>query len=410
MTNFLNKSGDVRITNALVFDGQDPELVERDVIIRDGLIVSADEDDQDGVIAGPIIDARGGVVTPGFIDAHFHAYAESLNMWRNESRLPSYLALVGAGRLRRALGRGFTTVRDVAGGDIGLHRAIELGLIDSPRYFYSGAALSQTGGHGDPTAQDATLCFHGGPTLEVVDGADNLRVAVRTRLRSGAHAIKIMASGGVISPVDPIRIPQYSAEEIQAVTDEAIRQQSYVVAHAYSSAAIEHVVANGVRSVEHGNLLNAETAAIMATHGAFLVPTLITYDAMNRRGVEYGLTDVGLAKNSEVLEYGRNAIELASQAGVSVGFGSDLMGDLEDEQLGGLRLQAEVVGVLETLRSVTSVNAALLRKDSLGRIRPGGVGDVLIFAGNPLERAELLWDESSRIVVQAGVRVGTASS
>lgn len=155
-------------------------------------------------------------------------------------------------------------------------------------------------------------------------------------------------------------VPQYSAEEIQVVTAEAARRGSYVAAHAYSPEAIRHSIDNGVRSIEHGNLLDADTAVAMAAAGAFLVPTLITYDAMDRRGGQLGMPAVSRQKNSEVLEAGRKAVELARGDGVRVGFGTDLMGPLE-EQLGGLRVQIEVDGVFPALQSATSVNADLLR-------------------------------------------------
>jgi imidazolonepropionase-like amidohydrolase len=402
MTRFRTRGGSIRIRNGLLFDGTSASLIARDLVIRDGVMLDADEPAPAGI---PEIDARGGVVTPGFIDAHLHAYAVSLNLLHNETRHLSYVALLARKRLGAALRRGFTTVRDVAGGDAGLHAAIEEGLFTSPRYFYTGAALSQTGGHGDATAPDDTLCFHGGPGLEIVDGAEALRVAVRSRLHGGAHAIKIMASGGVTSPSDPLMIPQYSLEEIRAVTEEAGRRGSYVAAHAYSSEAIQHALRGGVRSIEHGNLLDDETARAMAGAGAYLVPTLVTYDAMSRHGSELGMTAVGLAKNAEVLDQGRIAIERANAAGVPVGFGSDLMGELETEQLQGLRLQSEVAGVLQLLRSVTSVNAALLRNDRLGRIGPGAVGDVLIFDGNPFDEPLLLWDDRRPRVVLDGVPV-----
>lgn len=397
MTRFRGRGGSVRIRDGLVFDGDSATLSERDVVVRDGVILGVGED---APADAAVIDARGGLVTPGFIDAHLHAYAVSLNLLRNETRHLSYIALVARQRLGAALRRGFTTVRDVAGGDAGLHAAIEEGRFSSPRYLYTGAALSQTGGHGDPTAPDDTLCFHSGPSLEIVDGVDALRVAVRSRLRGGAHAIKIMASGGVISPSDPLKIPQYSLEEIRVVAEEAARRGSYVAAHAYSPDAIRHALQGGVRSIEHGNLMDAATAKVMAEAGAYLVPTLATYDAMARHGESVGMTRVGLAKNAEVLDQGRVAIERAREAGVPVGFGSDLMGELETEQLQGLRLQSEVTGVLELLRSLTSVNAALLRDDRLGRIRPGAAGDILVFDGNPFDDPSLLWrDERPRVVL-----------
>ena len=179
-----------------------------------------------------------------------------------------------------------------------------------------------------------------------------------------------------------------------------------MAAHAYSPDAIQVAAENGVRSIEHGNLLDAATAAVMAERGAFLVPTLVTYDAMERRGAELGLAPVAQAKNREVLDAGRTAIGLARAAGVRIGFGTDLMGALEDEQLAGLRLQAEVEGPLALLRAATSVNAELLGRDDLGRIGPGAAADLLVLDGDPLRDPLVLWGgPERRAVFQGGIRV-----
>ena len=396
------------IVNGLVFDGVNDELTETSVHVVNGRIAELDNTPRP---AERVIDARGRSVLPGLIDAHCHAYGIDLDMLALESRPLSYVALTAARRLGAALSRGFTTVRDPAGGDAGLARAIREGLLPSPRYLWLGPALSQTGGHGDARDADSEVCGCNTHSVEVVDGVDPLRLAVRDRFRRGAHAIKIMTSGGVVSLTDPIRIPQYSAEEVRAVCDEARRRGSYVASHAYSPEAIRHAVDNGVRSVEHGNLLDAETAEVMAAAGAFLVPTLAAYDAMERRGAEVGMAAVSRRKNSEVLEAGRKAVELARAAGVRVGFGTDLMGVLEDEQLHGLRLQVEVDGPLLALRSATSVNADLLNRTDLGRVQEGCVADLLIVDGNPIEHPPVLWGSpSQRTVVQRGVVVhdGTA--
>lgn len=387
------------ITNALVFDGTSSELVEGSITIVDGVVQEIGR----ATAGGRTIDAGGRVVVPGLIDAHFHAYAISLEGMKNERAPLSYSALAGARRLRSALSRGFTTVRDVAGGDIGLSNAIEQGLVVSPRYLFTGPALSQTGGHGDPRSADVDVCFSHGHVCEIVDGVDNLRKAVRERFRTGSHAIKIMASGGVMSLTDPLRLPQYSAEEIRAVTDEAARRGSYVAAHAYSPEAIQHAVLNGVRSIEHGNLLDAETAQLMVRNDSYLVPTLVAADAMERRGEEAGLNAVSQSKNAELLTAGKEALSLAHAAGVNIGFGSDLMGPLEDDQLIGVRLQIEVLGVLQALRAMTAVNADLLQDPTLGRLAPGSVGDAVILDGNPFDDPAALWDESRpRVVIMAG--------
>lgn len=395
----MSRTVTLTVTNALIFDGASAELVEGSLAMSGGFVTAVGDVPADG----EVLDAGGKVVVPGLIDAHFHAYAVGLGGFEVERGPLSYAALAGSLRLGKALRRGFTTVRDVAGGDIGLAKAVREGLFASPRYLFTGPALSQTGGHGDPRAEDLDLCFSHGHMCQVVDGVEELRKAVRERFRTGAHAIKIMTSGGVVSLTDPIRVPQYSPAEIRAVTEEAARRNSYVAAHAYSPEAIRHSVENGVRSIEHGNLLDAETAELMARHGAYLVPTLAAYDAMDRLGEGFGLHPVSQAKNAQVLSAGKDAIGLALAAGVKVGFGSDLMGVLESEQLAGVRLQVQAAGVLETLRSMTGVNAEILQDPMLGHLGVGAHADAVILDGNPFEDDSVLWDESRpRTVIQGG--------
>ncbi|REJ08695.1 amidohydrolase family protein [Microbacterium bovistercoris] len=388
------RSGSLTITGAHVWDGA--TFAARDVHIADGRVVAAPASD------AATLDGSGYWLIPGLIDAHFHAYATSMDGFENERGPLSYAALNGARRLSRALSRGFTTVRDVAGGDIGLAQAIDADLFDSPRYHFTGPALSQTGGHGDPRAAHVDVCFSHGHMCEVVDGVDNLRLAVRNRLRTGAHAIKVMASGGVFSLTDPIRVPQYSQEELRAVVEEATRRGSYVCAHAYSSEAVQHAVAAGIRSIEHGNLIDRETAERMADAGAFLVPTLAAYDAMDRRGASIGLNATSLAKNTEVLTKGQDAVRIAHEAGVRVGFGSDLMGDLEDDQLAGVRLQVEASGAAATLRSMTAVNAELIGDSALGHLGEGAYGDAVLLTSDPLADPSALWEQDARVAVVRG--------
>ncbi|AOS63765.1 metal-dependent hydrolase family protein [Actinoalloteichus hymeniacidonis] len=402
MTNARNAAtGTITVVGARIFDGERILDDASEISVVDGAIA---EVGKDLPRTGEIFDAGGRTVSPGLIDAHFHAYGTSIDVMAIESSPLSYVSLVGADRLTRALFRGFTTVRDVAGGDAGLAKAIDAGYVTAPRYLYTGPALSQTGGHGDPRQGDLDHCVAHAHLSEVVDGPDSVRRAVRERFRTGAHAIKIMASGGVVSPTDPIQYLQYHADEVRAATEEAARRGSYVAAHAYPPEAIIHAVENGVRTIEHGNLLDERAAAIMAEQGAYLIPTLVAYDAMERRGASIGLSDVGQIKNRQVLAAGKEAIRIARAAGVPVGFGSDLMGELEDDQLIGLRLQVDVDGVLETLRAATTVNARAIQRPDLGKIEQGHTGDLVIFDGDPFTDASLLWEETKpRTVIQRGV-------
>jgi imidazolonepropionase-like amidohydrolase len=300
-------SGDLFINNALIFDGHNKELVEGSIFIQNGVIEGVGKIAKpDYLQADQVIDAKGRVVTPGFIDNHFHAYGIGFDMLSIEGRPKSFVALKARLRLENALKRGFTTVRDVAGGDIGLASAITQGLILSPNYYYTGAALSQTGGHGDLRNPEFDVCCADSHPVEIVDGVDNLLKATRERLRRGAHAIKLMVSGGVVSLTDPIAIPQYSEEEIRAVTSETARRGSYVCAHAYSPEAIIHAVKNGVRSIEHANLLDEESANFVKKNNAVIVPTLVTYKAMAMHGKDIGMSKISLEKNAQVLDAGLN--------------------------------------------------------------------------------------------------------
>ncbi|GAA1776118.1 amidohydrolase family protein [Leucobacter iarius] len=391
------RTGSLNIVGAHVWDGE--AFVDREVHIIEGHVA-------DGPAEGAeTLDAAGRWLVPGLIDAHFHAYATSMDGMENERGPLSFTAINGTRRLERALRRGFTTVRDVAGGDIGLARAIDADLFDAPRYHFTGPALSQTGGHGDPRAPHIDVCFSHGHMCQVVDGVENLRLAVRDRLRTGAHAIKIMTSGGVFSLADPLPIPQYSPEEVRVVTEEAKRRGSYVAAHAYSSEAVLHSIENGVRSIEHGNLIDSATAVRMAELDAFLVPTLAAYDAMDRRGAGIGLNAISLAKNAEVLSRGQEAVRIALAAGVRVGFGTDLMGDLEDDQLRGVRLQIEASGAAATLRAMTEVNAELIGDPALGHLGTGAYGDALLLSADPIAEPAALWEEDARVSVVRGGRV-----
>ena len=251
--------------NAMIFDGVSAELREGCVRVTAGTITEISEGPEPG---DRVIDCHGRVVVPGLIDAHLHAYGSRLSLLEIETSPLSYLAL------------------------------------------FCGAALSQTGGHGDPRPPELGCCLGGG----------------------------------------------HMAEEIRVVAEGAARRGSYVAAHAYSPDAIGVAVANGVRSIEHGNLLDAPTAALMAERGAFLVPTLVTYDAMERRGAELGLAPVAQAENREVLDAGRTAIGLAREAGVRIG--------------------------------------------------PGAAADLLVLDGDPLRDPSVLWGgPDRRAVFQGGTRV-----
>lgn len=357
-----------------------------------------------------VIDLCGKTVMPGLIDCHVHVLASLANLGLNAVQPNVLVALRAVPIMKAMLERGFTTVRDAGGADWGLSQAIETGLVPGPRIFPSGKALSQTGGHGDfrPRADVLEPCscaFRAGAIARVADGVDAVRLAVREEIQKGATQIKIMASGGVASPTDPIGNTQYSEDEIRAIVAEAEAAQTYVMAHAYTGRAITRAVRCGVRTIEHGNLVDRAAARVMREHGAFVVPTLVTYDALARDGARLGLPAESVAKIETVRQAGRDSLAIYAEAGVPMGFGSDLLGEMHQDQSDEFRIRAALLGNLEAIRSATSIAAAILQREGeLGTVRAGALADLIAVDGNPLADIGLLGGQGKHLamVMQAG--------
>jgi imidazolonepropionase-like amidohydrolase len=356
------------------------------------------------------IDLRGLTLMPGLIDAHVHCAITTLNLAAMTSK-PLTLVAHEAGRvLSGMLRRGFTTVRDAGGADWGLAQAVERGLVEGPRIFYSGRVLSQTGGHGDftPREEPPRLCacqIHTSGFSHVADGVPAVRKAAREELRRGATQVKIMASGGVASPSDPIWNVQYSAEEMRAIVEEAEGWRTYAMAHAYTPEAIRRAVDAGVRTIEHGNLIDRACADHMRARGAFLVPTLVTYFAIDELGRKLGFPAVSQAKVKDVLDRGLASLEIAAAAGVPMGFGTDLLGETHDQQSREFQLRGEALSPADVIRSATVVNARILnRVGELGVVAAGALADLIVLEGDPLASLAVLAEPEKhlRAVMKAG--------
>ena len=361
-----------------------------------------------------VIDGGGRTLMPGLIDCHVHVTFSATNLALLAQTPNTTLALRALPILRGMLRRGFTTVRDAGGADWALKQAIEDGMdgtVVGPRLFVSGPALSPTGGHGDFRPRSDRLLPIGCrcqrlASTRVVDGVDDVRRAVRELLQMGADQIKIMSSGGVASPTDPVNALGYSLDETRAIVDEAAARHTIVLAHAYTPEAIRRAVECGVRSIEHGNLIDAPTAALMAERGAVAVPTLITYEALARDGVRLGLGAESVAKVEQVRAAGLSSLEVFKAAGVKLAFGTDLLGGSHDLQSEEFLIRAQVQSNLEVLQSATLIGAELLgQADRLGEIAPGACADLLLVDGNPLDDLACLTGQGERIplVMQGGL-------
>ncbi|MCP3911304.1 MAG: amidohydrolase family protein [Actinomycetia bacterium] len=377
------------IVNGNLLDTDSMTIVgERHVTIEDDRIVEVSESSPT-VESDLTIDARDKFVLPGFIDAHVHHVITTMDFPRLLRLSATELAL-GMARLAEAtVRRGFTTVRDTGGDVGGLIRAIDTGLCDGPRIVGAGRALSQTGGHGDfdPSASTGFCAceVHSNHLSHVADGPDAVRRAARTELRTGSEFIKIMSSGGVASPTDPFDAIQYTAEEIRAVTVETDHRHTYTTSHAYQPDAIALAIESGVRCIEHGNLIDDQTAARMAELDVTMVPTLITYRALAEMGPKVGLPVRNQEKNQGVFERGQRSIEIARKAGVELGFGTDLLGEAQPWQNREFAIRAELETAEQVLDSMYRVNARLChRTGEIAVIADGAMADVLVASADPL--------------------------
>jgi imidazolonepropionase-like amidohydrolase len=405
MTALLIRSGRVLDVQTLRY------LPDTSLLIRDGRIEAMGP--QLPLPEGAtVMDARGKTVMPGLIDCHVHVVASRLNLGEVQ-RMPNVLAtLASLPILQGMLMRGFTTVRDAGGADAAIAEATRTDMIPGPRIFPSGKALSQTGGHGDFRMRTDILepcaCSQKvGSLARVVDGVDAVRAAIREELLRGATQIKIMASGGVASPSDPIHYLGFSADEIHAAVEEASNAGTYVLAHAYTARAIRRAVELGVRTIEHGNLVDEDAARVMAEHGAFMVPTLITYEALANEGAKYGLPQASVDKIESVRGAGLKALETLARAGVRMGLGSDLLGESHRLQSDELRIRAQVLGAGATLQQATLIGAEILGQGGqLGVLKAGALADVLVVDGDPLADIGCLLGQGDRIeaIIKDGKR------
>jgi imidazolonepropionase-like amidohydrolase len=359
-----------------------------------------------------IIDCGGRTLMPGLIDSHVHAIHSEVNIRAMEALPLTLITARAATRLRAMLDRGFTTVRDTGGADWGIKTAIETGHITGPRLYIAGQSIGPTGGHSDSRRRTSfkfngeCQCCNGLQFKSAVaDGADEVRKSAREQMRQGADHVKIMMSGGVASPYDPLDSLQFSDGEVSAAVEEATAFGRYVCAHAYSAEAITRAARLGVRTIEHGNLIDDASAKAMAGKGMFLVANLVTYYAMKDRAAQFGMSGESLAKNELVLQGGLRSLEICKRHGIPVAYGSDLLGELHWDQSKEFTIRQEVVSPIEIIRSATTIGADVLRMPGkVGTLQAGAFADAILVDGNPLKDLALLGDQGKHLalIMKAG--------
>src|SRR4029077_5857180 len=359
-----------------------------DVLVKDNYIdaVSSIPIDPAGAT---VIDAFGKTLMPGL--AHAHITGLTLSP-RNISYSASEVTLAASNYLRNSLLDGFTTIREAGGADYSIARLLAEGTIVGPRLFYSGKALTQTGGGADFRTPNELIdpCGHVSPfsVMSVIaDGVDQVRKAAREELRKGASQIKLFASGGVVFPSEAhSTLYEYSEQELQAIVEEAKSRGTYVMAHVYTDEGIRRCLRAGVRSIEHGNFANEETIAMMSEYGAYLDPTFISLVQRIESANENHLFESIVDNLRNTVARGQQVYRWARQYNVPIAFGTDLWGpEAQKSQLREFEMRMELDSAANIIQSATITNAALLMQEGrLGIIAAGAYADLLIVDGDPL--------------------------
>jgi imidazolonepropionase-like amidohydrolase len=404
-----------------LIDGTGRDPVEHAVVVWEGdrLVAAGARSAVQVPSDATVIEGDDLTVLPGLMDMHVHlAMQTGMNFTRMLMTPRSFTLLHAIPHCEATLQAGFTTVRDAGGTPVGVRLAVEKGFFAGPRMRLSVAILSQTGGHADPY-MPCSCELYIDSTLDIphsrVDGVDEMRRRVREVLRAGADNIKLCTSGGVLSPGDLPDTPQFTVEEIAAAVYEAGVHHKHVLAHAMSAQGIKNALHGGVRSIEHGCLLDDEGIALMREKDAYLVPTLVAprdVAAIAKRNPG-AIPDEMVQKAERVSRVHIERFRAAVEAGVTVALGTDA--GVGEHGTNGRELALMVEGgmtPMQALVAATSTPARLIGlQDELGTLAPGMLADVIAVQGDPLSDIALFSDvERVRVVVKDGRVVRTTGS
>lgn len=408
----------VLIRGASIFTGCSPDLIQGQDVFVAGNMISKIGPDLEPPAFATVIDADGRVLMPGLIDAHWHGVFAEATILKLMTTNEGYWSLQAAEASRKALYRGFTTLRDTAGPMFDVARAFDERLIEGPRVFPSGPALSQTSGHQDfrmtrdvPATPDRLHSFETSDMFYIADGVPEVLKRVRENLMQGATQIKLMAGGGVTSSYDPIHTIQYTQEELEAAVTAAEHWGTYVLTHAITDEAVNHSLDAGVKSIEHGHTSSRETLQRIKDEGAWLSmqPFLNDDSAPALNAFQQAKYDAVVAGTDFVYK-------AAKELGVQIAFGTDILFDpeLAEKQGAILAKLGRWFTPYETLKMATCDNAELLKLSGpltpypmgpLGVIEEGAYADMILVDGNPLENLDLVVDPENNfdIIMKDGV-------
>lgn len=405
----LAPKGPVAFINVRVFDGKSDALRDGLTIIVEGTKIKAVDGSRSSIGPGfQVIDGGGRTLMPGLIDAHWHTTMAAMSFADLKTADVGYINLVAAAEAERTLMRGFTSLRDVGGPAFSVKRAIDGGLNPGPRIWPSGAMISQTSGHGDlrfpyevPSAYDAPMNRAEAINFSMIaDGVPQVLKRVREQLMLGATQIKLLAGGGVASEVDPLDSTQFVEAELRAACDAADNWGTYVTVHAYTPKAIQTAVRSGVRCIEHGQMMDEDTAKILADKGVWFSsqPFIIR----DQRDIRYPEGSASRAKLLQMTAGTETAYQLAKKYKLKTAWGTDILFSADRAARHGedLAVMKRWYSNAEILKMATGTNAELLAMcgprnpypGKVGVIEEGAFADLLLVDGDPLASIDLVAD------------------
>lgn len=409
----------ILIKNIEIFNGKDEATMKGSILIKDNLIdqISSEPISINEADNVQIIDGQGKFLMPGLIDAHWHAYLSCNTMMDLLSADVSYTHLKAGKEAEATLMRGFTTIRDTGGPVFGLKRAIDSAILHGPRIYPSGSMISQTAGHADFSMvyEDSPGCGCCHPhtvqigVATVANGIDAVSIATRENLKQGASQIKLTTGGGAVSLYDPLDVTEFFEEEIHAAVKAAEDWGTYVMVHVYNPKGIARAIKAGVRSIEHGHLIDEEAMKVLVNNDVWL--------SMQAFMVEDNTYPSPLqqAKHIQICNGTDRTYNLAKKYNAKLAWGTDLLfnpANTKNQNKGILKLK-KWFSNFEALKMVTHDNAQLLSMSGarnpypgqLGVIQEGALADILIVNGNVLEDINLLGnpEDNFHVIMKDGV-------
>ena len=394
-----------------LLDGTGGERTEQTIVIEGKKIVRIEAGYLGADAGAKVVDLKAMTVMPGFIDLHVHveselnpkAYSEKFTM------NPADVALRATTYMRRTLDAGFTTVRDLGGSgvNVSLRNAINAGYVSGPRIFTAEKAIATTGGHADPSnGRSNELSFDAGPDAGVINSVDEAWKAVRTRYKNGADCIKITATGGVLSVAKDGQGAQFRDDELEAIVAAAKEYGMHTAAHAHGIGGMQRAIRAGITTIEHGTLMDEETADLMIEYGTYWVPTLSAGSFVATKAKEPGFFPAIIVPKA--ISIGGQQKEIFARMykkGVKIAFGTDSGVSPHGDNAKEFGYLVECgVEPMDAIVSATGTAALVLgQEDRLGQLKAGFLADIVAVKGNPLKDISLL--ERLDFVMKEGSRV-----